>query len=169
MLADFEKIAENKSVSWPPPWVSKIFCFALKLSMASKYKVREMKHNEMKCIYTISEHLYHLRAAEVGGYAHFIFVFAGSSLLCTGLSPAVASGGSSSPWWVGFSLQWLLLLWSTDSRAQVLQLWCTGLVASQHVGSSWIRDRAHVPCLGRQILIQWATQGSSWIGFLRLL
>ena len=36
-----------------------------------------------------------------------------------GLSPVVASGGYSSLQCVGFSLQWLLLLWSTGSR-------CTG-------------------------------------------
>ena len=41
-----------------------------------------------------------------------------------------------------FSLQWLLLLWSTDSRVLEFQyLWPTGLVTlPQQVGSSWIRD-----------------------------
>ena len=38
------------------------------------------------------------------------------------------------------------------SRAQAQQLWRTGLVAPWHVGSSQTRDRAHVPCIGRQIL-----------------
>ena len=33
-----------------------------------------------------------------------------------GLSLVVASGGCSSLWCMGFSLWWLLLLWSTDSR-----------------------------------------------------
>ena len=33
-----------------------------------------------------------------------------------GLSLAAASRGYSSLGWVGFSLQWLLLLWSTGSR-----------------------------------------------------
>ena len=32
------------------------------------------------------------------------------------LSLVVASGGYSSLWYMGFSLQWLLLLWSTGSR-----------------------------------------------------
>ena len=31
-------------------------------------------------------------------------------------------------------------------------MWCTGLVALQHVGSSWVRDQTHVSCIGRQIL-----------------
>ena len=31
-------------------------------------------------------------------------------------------------------------------------MWRTGLVAPRHVGSSQIRDRTHVPCIGRRIL-----------------
>ena len=89
-----------------------------------------------------------------------------------GLSLVAASGGYSSLWCVGFSLQWLLLLQSTGSRcagfsscgtwaqqlwlvgfrAQAQQLWRTGLVALQHVASSQTRDRTHVPCIGRRIL-----------------
>ena len=46
----------------------------------------------------------------------------------------------------GISLQWLLLLRSTGSRACGLQyLWHMGLVALQQVDLPWIRDRA--PCL----------------------
>ena len=33
-----------------------------------------------------------------------------------------------------------------------------GLVAPQHVGSSWTRGRTHVPCIGRRILNHWATR-----------
>ena len=36
-----------------------------------------------------------------------------------------------------------------------------GLVALKHVGSSQIRDRTRVPCIGRQILNHWATRESS--------
>ena len=35
------------------------------------------------------------------------------------------------------------------------QLWCSGVVAPPHVGSSQTRDRTHVPCHGRWILIHW--------------
>ena len=35
-----------------------------------------------------------------------------------------------------------------DTQAQ--QLWCTGLVAPRHVGSSQTRARTRVPCTGRQ-------------------
>ena len=52
---------------------------------------------------------------------------------------------------MGFSLQWLLMLWSTSSRACGLQyLPCIGL-AAKHVGSSWTKDRTSVLCIDRQI------------------
>ena len=38
------------------------------------------------------------------------------------------------------------------SGAQAQYLWCTGLVALWHVGSSQIRDRTSVPCVARRIL-----------------
>ena len=38
------------------------------------------------------------------------------------------------------------------------ELWCTGLAASQHVGSSRTRDRTGVPCIARQILNHWTTR-----------
>ena len=44
------------------------------------------------------------------------------------------------------------------SRAQAQQLWPTGLVSPQHVGSSRTRDRTRVPCIGRQILNHCATR-----------
>ena len=45
------------------------------------------------------------------------------------------------------------------ARGHGLQLlWHTGLVALWHVESSWIRDRTHVPCTGRWILIHCATR-----------
>ena len=95
-----------------------------------------------------------------------------------GLSLVAASGGYSSLRCTGFSLRWLLLLWSTGSRrmgfsscsmraqqlwltgsrAQAQQLWRTGLVALRHVGSSRTRDRTCVPCIGRRILNHCATR-----------
>ena len=88
------------------------------------------------------------------------------------LSLVAASGGCSSLQCAGFSLWWLLLLWSmgsrhmgfsscgtraqqlwlTGSRAQAQQSWHMGLLVLGHVGSSWTRNRTHVPCIGRQIL-----------------
>ena len=46
----------------------------------------------------------------------FIFGFIGSLLLCVGSSLVVESRGYSLLWCTGFSLRWLLLLWSTGSR-----------------------------------------------------
>ena len=43
-----------------------------------------------------------------------------------------------------------------DTQAQ--QLWPTGLVAPQHVGSSQSRARTRIPCIGRQILNHCATR-----------
>ena len=47
---------------------------------------------------------------------------------------------------------WAQYLWHVGSRAHAQWLWCTGLAALWHVGSSQIRDRTHVPCTDRQIL-----------------
>ena len=78
----------------------------------------------------------------------------------------------------GFSLGWLLLLRSTDSRSsdsrnfsscgsRAQQLWlavsralaqqlcCTGLVVPWHMGSFWTRDGTCVPGIGRWILNHW--------------
>ena len=75
---------------------------------------------------------------------------------------------------LSFSLQWLLLLWSTGSRAlglqwlqlpgsraQALELWHTGLAAPRHEGSARIRDGTCVSCIGWRILHHRAHQGSS--------
>ena len=89
-----------------------------------------------------------------------------------GLSLVVASGGYSSLWCAGFSLWWLHLLqsmgsrcmgfsscgrraqylWLAGFRAQAQQLWCMGLVALWHVGSSQTRAETCVLFTGRQIL-----------------
>ena len=98
-------------------------------------------------------------------WLHWVFIAA------RGLSLVAGSGGYSSLRCTGFSLRWLLLLWSTGSRhagfsscstqAQQLwlagsraqaQLWCTGLVAPRHVESSQTRAQTRVPCIGRRIL-----------------
>ena len=104
----------------------------------------------------------------------FIYLFLAALGLrcCRRLSLVAVSEGYSSFWCAGFSLRWLLLfrstgsrctgfsscgtrgqqLWLVGSRAQAQQLWHTGLVAPQHVGSSRTRTRTRVPCIGRRIL-----------------
>ena len=109
-------------------------------------------------------------------FKKFIYLFIYFWLRCVfvavcRLSLVAASGGYSLLRCAGFSLWWLLLLWSTlqvhgfsscgmwaqqlwlaGSRAQAQQLWHTGLVAPRHVGSSQIRARTRGPCIGRLIL-----------------
>ena len=94
-----------------------------------------------------------------------------------GLSLIAASGGYSSLWCTGFSLQWLLLwstgsrctgfsscgtraqqLWLMGSRVRAWQLWHTGLIAPRHVGSSQATAQTRVPCTGRRILNHCATR-----------
>ena len=53
---------------------------------------------------------------------------------------------------------WAQSLQLPGSRAQAQWFWHTGLGASQHVGSSQIRDQTHVSCTGRQILYHWASR-----------
>ena len=66
--------------------------------------------------------------------------------------------GYSSFWCMGFSAQWLLL-WSTQALGVWASvLWHTGLVAPLHVESSQIRNRTHVTCSGRRILIHCTTR-----------
>ena len=47
---------------------------------------------------------------------------------------------------LGLQVHGLQELWPVGSRAWAQQLWCLRLVAPQHVGSSWIRDRTRVSC-----------------------
>ena len=107
----------------------------------------------------------------------FIFGCVGSSLLRAGFLQLQRAGATlCCSVWVshcgGFSLRSMgsrcagfsscgtrvQLLWRAGSRVQAQQLWRTGLVAPQHVGSSRTRDRTHVPCIGRQILNHCATR-----------
>ena len=55
-------------------------------------------------------------------------------------------------------------LQAPGSRAQDQSLRRTGLVALQHVGSSWIRDWTCVSCHGRRILYHWALQCDDLMG-----
>ena len=75
----------------------------------------------------------------------FIYGCAGSSLLHTVFLQFQWAGANLQLPRAGFSLQWLLLLRSTDSRY-------TDLAALWHVESSWTRAQTRVPCIGRWIL-----------------
>ena len=76
---------------------------------------------------------------------------------------------------MGFSLWWLLVWRGTVSQACGLscgswalehrldRLWCMGLVAPWHVGSSWIRDWTHASCIVRWILYHLATREAPYL------
>ena len=82
-----------------------------------------------------------LRASEMFVFIYLFVGCAGSSLLDS-LSLVAASGGYSSPWYVGFSLQLLLLLWNPGSRhmgfsscrMQAQQFWPLGFRCSVACG-----------------------------------
>ena len=109
---------------------------------------------------------------------NLFFGCVGSSLLCTGFlylqrvwsshcGGLLRNTGSRR---VGFSscAMWAQQLWLAGSRAQAQQLWCTGLVALWHVGSSRTRDQTPVPCVGRQILNHCATREVPGVVFFLL-
>ena len=50
------------------------------------------------------------------------------------------------------------VVWLSSSRTQVQKLWCTGLVALGHVGSSGTRDLTRVSWIGRRILYHQAAR-----------
>ena len=98
-----------------------------------------------------------------GGYSHHPHHNEDSVLQCT----------ESSLWWLlllgttgsrvwGFTSCGLLVAGSLVAAPRLQstgrQLWCTGLVAPQHVGSSRTRDRTRVSCIGRWILYHRATR-----------
>ena len=52
----------------------------------------------------------------------------------------------------GFSLHWHL------GECELSTRWCVGLVAPQHVESSWTRDQTHFLCIARWIPNHWTTK-----------
>ena len=101
----------------------------------------------------------------------FTFGCAGSSLLHR-LFLVAASRGSSLLWCMGFSLQWLLLQYTSSRHTGfssccmwTQQLWLMGLVARWHVGCSQIRDQTRVPCTGTWILNHWSTREAQEVTF----
>ena len=92
-------------------------------------------------------------------YYFCLFLAARHLNCCIWVSLAAASGGYS----LLAVLRVLIAVASlfVEHRLQVCglqQLWNMGLVALQHVGSPWTRDRTYVPCFGRRILNHWTTR-----------
>ena len=88
---------------------------------------------------------------------------------CTQISLVMTSGGYSLVAMQGFSLQRLLSLWSTGSRAHGLQkLQLSGLVALGPGGASWTRDQTQVPCTSRWVLNHRTTREIPGLPVLKL-
>ena len=125
--------------------------------------------------YSAMRYLYNLKQYNVILFIYFKFILfisgrVGSSLLRTGFLQLWRAGatlrcGAQASHCGGFSCcaagvlgARAQQLWLVGSREQAQQLWCTGLVALRHVGSSQTRARTHVPCIGRWILNHCATR-----------
>ena len=95
----------------------------------------------------------------------FIYGRVGSSFLCEGVLQVRQAGatlhrGTRASHYRGLSCHGAQ---APDAQAQ--QLWLTGLVAPQHVGSSQTRAWTHVPCIGRQTLNHCATREAPRVYF----
>ena len=87
------------------------------------------------------------------GFSYLFFGCGESLLLYAGFSLVAVSRGYSLLWRVSFSLQWLLLMWSTSSRH-------TGLIVLWHVRFPQTKDLTSAPCIARQILNYLSTRGA---------
>ena len=85
-----------------------------------------------------------------------------------GLSLAALSGGYSLVGVHGL-IAVVSLIAEPGSRVRAQQLWCMGLVALGHVGSSRIRDLTCAPCIGRWILNPWTSRQAPGILTVSLL
>ena len=134
-------------------WVGNIY-FGYYLSLFTRMKAPRDQQLRLVhcCIFMLG-----IRSSIVGAQWIYIFWLWWVSIAAWGLTLVAGIRDYSAV--AGFWLRWLLLFWSTGSRAHRLQgLQHTGLVALQHVGSSWTRGRTHVPCIGRRILNPWTTK-----------
>ena len=61
---------------------------------------------------------------------------------------------------------WAQELWLTGSKVLAQELWLAGLVAPQHMGSSWTKDRTDVPFIARWILNRWTTREAQRFSYL---
>ena len=126
------------------------------------------------CIYLFLNHIYFYKFIY---FIYFYFWLHWVFVAACRFSLVAVSGGYSSLRCASFSLQWLLLLqntgsraqaqqlWLMGSRAQAQQLWRIGLVAPWHVGSSQTRARTGVPCIVRWILNHCATKEAPQLHF----
>ena len=101
-------------------------------------------------------------------YLFIIFIFGcvGSSFLCEGFLQLRRVGATLHRGAWASHHRGLSCCGAEAPDAQAQQLWLTGPVAPQHVGSSQARARTHVPCIGRQTLNHCATREAPVISVL---
>ena len=97
----------------------------------------------------------------------FIFGCSGSLLLQEGFLQLQRAGAIVWLCYTGFSLQWLLLFQTMDSRTHRLKLQSTGLIIVAHgfscsEASSGTRDQTGVPCIARWTFNHWTTRKPSY-------
>ena len=91
-------------------------------------------------------------------YASFLAIL--SLCCCVGNSLQLRCAGPSlrrppQLWGTEFQAHGFSRFSSRGPRGQALCLWHTGTAAPQHVGPSWIRDRASGPCSARRTPHHW--------------
>ena len=99
---------------------------------------------------------------------YFIFGCVGSSFLCVGFPQLRQVGATPHRSAQGSHCRGLSCCGAQAPDVQAQQLWLTGPVAPQHVGSSQTRARTRVPCIGRQILNRCTTaEAPVWLIFIK--
>ena len=93
-------------------------------------------------------------------FFHYLFIYGcvGSSFLCEGFLQLRQAGTTLHRGARASHYRGLSRCGAQAPDAQAQQLWLTGPVAPQHVGSSQTRARTRVPCIGRQTLNHCATR-----------
>ena len=79
-------------------------------------------------------------------------------MLHSGCSLVAESRGYSLSWWAGFLLPWLLLLWSTGSRAQASEVVVQELSCPKAYGIFSEQGSNPCPCFAKQTLNPWTTR-----------
>ena len=98
----------------------------------------------------------------------FVYGCVGSSFLCEGFLQLWRAGATLHRSVRASHRHGLSRCGAQAPDTQAQQLWLTGLVAPQHVGSSQTRARTRVPCIGRQIPNHCATREALSVGFYLL-
>ena len=88
----------------------------------------------------------------------FIYGCVGSSFLCEGFLQLWQAGATLHRGAQASHCRGLSCCGAQAPDAQAQQLWLTGPVAPQHMGSSQTRAQTRVPCIGRQIPNHCATR-----------